>query len=195
LPENQEIIDFFAKGQSNVCGRFYEKQMKSYALPSPIAIQPGWPLLRAGLLAIGLLAAAKSSYGQINAAETTVSPVTSEKADHPQSQIIEVSVTGVVLDENDLPMPGVSVLLAGTTTGTVTDADGRFHLLADLSRNDKLVFSFIGYHSVVHVISPDRYNDLEIRITMAYVELMGAVAVEGLYEKKENIWTKFKNLF
>tara|TARA_R100000501_G_C2603528_1_gene99959 strand:- start:28 stop:294 length:267 start_codon:yes stop_codon:yes gene_type:complete len=53
-------------------------------------------------------------------------------------------VTGTVLDEYDVGLPGVSVLVKGTTTGTATDIDGKFSLNVP---NDQavLVFSFIGY--------------------------------------------------
>src|SRR5690348_14967619 len=52
-------------------------------------------------------------------------------------------ITGVVKDGSGSTLPGVGVVLKGTTTGTVTDADGVFSISA--SREDVLVFSFIGY--------------------------------------------------
>ena len=42
-------------------------------------------------------------------------------------------------------MPGVSVLLKGTTTGTTTDADGKYTLSIDGTENAVLTFSFIGF--------------------------------------------------
>src|SRR5687768_9822566 len=54
------------------------------------------------------------------------------------------TVTGVVTSKEDRsPLPGVSVLLKGTTTGTATDADGRFSITVPQS-GGTLVFSFIG---------------------------------------------------
>lgn len=55
-------------------------------------------------------------------------------------------VTGKVTSETDgTPMPGVSILLKGTSTGTATDSDGSYTLnVSDLS-NGTLVFSFIGF--------------------------------------------------
>lgn len=53
-------------------------------------------------------------------------------------------VTGVVKSDNGETLPGASVILKGTTTGTVTDADGNYSLnLTD--ENDVLVFSSIGF--------------------------------------------------
>lgn len=56
----------------------------------------------------------------------------------------EITVSGQVTDENDKPMPGVNVIVKGTTNGTSTDIDGKFTLnVAD--GNAVLIFSFIGY--------------------------------------------------
>jgi TonB-dependent starch-binding outer membrane protein SusC len=53
------------------------------------------------------------------------------------------TVTGVVTDQSGQPLPGVTVVVAGTTTGTVTDADGNFSLaLPDGA--ETLQFSFVG---------------------------------------------------
>jgi len=53
------------------------------------------------------------------------------------------SITGTVVDKQGIPLPGVSIVLKGTTTGTITDVNGNYHL-ADVPDNGILVFSFIG---------------------------------------------------
>ena len=56
----------------------------------------------------------------------------------------DINISGVITDENGLPMPGVSVLVKGTKTGTVTDGKGKYTLrLTDATA--VLVFSSIGY--------------------------------------------------
>ncbi|WP_073573426.1 SusC/RagA family TonB-linked outer membrane protein [Algoriphagus zhangzhouensis] len=98
-------------------------------------------------------------------------------------------VTGTVLDEYDVGLPGVSVLVKGTTTGTATDIDGKFSLNVP---NDQavLVFSFIGYatieqavgnRSVVDVkLSPDEQTLTELVVTGYTIdsrrETTGAIA-------------------
>ncbi|UII23405.1 SusC/RagA family TonB-linked outer membrane protein [Fulvivirga ligni] len=54
-------------------------------------------------------------------------------------------ITGTVSSEDGERLPGVSVIIKGTTNGTTTDMDGAFQLKA--SSNDILVFSFIGMRS------------------------------------------------
>ncbi|MCH7400085.1 TonB-dependent receptor [Belliella sp. DSM 107340] len=54
------------------------------------------------------------------------------------------TITGKVIDPDDgLGIPGVNILVEGTTIGTVTDVDGNFNVRANT--NDVLVFSFVGY--------------------------------------------------
>ncbi len=55
-------------------------------------------------------------------------------------------VSGVVLDSNGEPLPGVSVLVKGTSIGTATDLEGRYSLTIPPS-DQSLVFSFVGFSS------------------------------------------------
>jgi TonB-dependent starch-binding outer membrane protein SusC len=59
-----------------------------------------------------------------------------------QSFAQERTVKGTVTDDSGMPLPGVSVLVKGTTTGTETDFDGKFSIKA--LANQTLVFSMIG---------------------------------------------------
>lgn len=56
------------------------------------------------------------------------------------------AVTGKVTDTSGMPVPGVSVIVKGTTTGTITDMDGKFSL--DVQGDNRiLLFSFVGMKS------------------------------------------------
>ena len=54
-------------------------------------------------------------------------------------------VTGKIMEDSNLPLPGVTVLVKGTANGTATNADGFFSL--ECSPNSTLVISFIGYQT------------------------------------------------
>ncbi len=72
---------------------------------------------------------------------------------------IQKKISGQVLAAEDgSPMPGVNVMLKGTTEGTVTDASGNFQL--NLSQpNQPLVFSFVGYESQeINAAGKDKVN-------------------------------------
>ena len=64
-------------------------------------------------------------------------------------------VTGTVISEEDgLPVVGASVLVKGTTTGTVTDMDGKFTLTNVPSSAKTLMISFIGLRTQEVEIKP-----------------------------------------
>jgi len=64
------------------------------------------------------------------------------KAEVMQSQ--KQTVSGIISDENGLPLPGASVLEAGTRNGMVTDFDGKYQLTVE-SNTAIIVVSFVGY--------------------------------------------------
>jgi len=57
---------------------------------------------------------------------------------------VEITVTGRVTDDQGAGLPGVTVLVKGTTTGTATDAEGNYSITAP-DPNGTLTFSYIGY--------------------------------------------------
>lgn len=59
----------------------------------------------------------------------------------------QTTVTGRILSgEDSSPLPGVNIIVKGTSTGTISDADGNFSLGVPAS-DATLVFSFVGYLS------------------------------------------------
>ena len=69
----------------------------------------------------------------------------------------QTKVTGTVVDENNQPLPGSSVLEKGTTNGTESDFDGQFTLNAQ-SNSGVLVISYIGYKSMEISFSAAKAN-------------------------------------
>ena len=60
---------------------------------------------------------------------------------------VSKTIYGIVTDDNYNPMHGVNVTESGTVKGTVTDANGKFHLeMKDI--NNRLTFSHIGYRTI-----------------------------------------------
>ncbi|WP_324670546.1 SusC/RagA family TonB-linked outer membrane protein [Hymenobacter sp. GOD-10R] len=60
----------------------------------------------------------------------------------PQLLLAQSTISGIVSDEQHQPLPGVSVIVKGTTKGTTTDSRGQFTLGA--SSSEVLVFHFVG---------------------------------------------------
>ena len=59
-----------------------------------------------------------------------------------------MTVTGKVTDDNGEPLPGVNIIIKGTTTGVVTDLDGNYNIMVNDSQNDVLQFNFLGFEDV-----------------------------------------------
>ncbi len=93
-------------------------------------------------------------------------------------------ITGVVLDENHNPLPGASVLEAGTSNGTTTDAKGQF-TLSVTSTNDTIKVSFIGYNSQNVSIKGDK--SVQVVLTPSASGLNEVVVVGYGTEKKVNL--------
>src|SRR5699024_5662401 len=66
------------------------------------------------------------------------------------------NVSGVVKDENDVALTGVSVILKGTTVGTITDFSGKYEISATVG--DKLIFSYVGYKTVEKTVEGTTLN-------------------------------------
>jgi TonB-dependent SusC/RagA subfamily outer membrane receptor len=72
------------------------------------------------------------------------------------------TVTGVLTDEKNATLPGVSVVLKGTNRGTSTDENGKYSLLVPDDAQAILTFSFVGYQSQDVVLG----NQTSINITL-----------------------------
>jgi len=74
------------------------------------------------------------------------------------------SITGIIIDEFEMPLPGVSVYVKGTTLGSVTDFDGYYtlHVMEGDVTGDSLtlVFSYVGYKTQEYFFPVD--TDAEI---------------------------------
>jgi TonB-linked SusC/RagA family outer membrane protein len=96
-----------------------------------------------------------------------------------------ITVTGVVNDEQNQPVPGVNVLVKSTTTGTTTDVDGKFSLEVP-DENATLIFSFIGYTSQEIVLG----GQTNLKVTLVQdVQSLQEVIVVGYGEQKKTTIT------
>ena len=59
--------------------------------------------------------------------------------------MLQTTVTGTVLDDQGIPLPGTNVLVKGTTQGTQTDFDGNYSI--NVEAGESLVFSYLGFQT------------------------------------------------
>jgi iron complex outermembrane receptor protein len=74
----------------------------------------------------------------------------------------QLNIKGKVVDKNgQSPLPGVNVVVKGTTNGAVTDFDG-IYMINKVNIGDVLVFSFIGYNTLEVPVSSDTDINIEM---------------------------------
>lgn len=81
---------------------------------------------------------------------------------------VDVTITGVVLGENGNPLPGATITVEGSTTGTVTDLDGVFSIT--VPEGAILVFSYIGYEAMRIPVDNQSEIDVTLKPDMSSLE-------------------------
>jgi TonB-linked SusC/RagA family outer membrane protein len=94
--------------------------------------------------------------------------------------------------EDDSPLPGVNVVLKGTTVGTATDADGRYSLSVPAS-GGALVFSFIGLESKEIEIGDRSIVDVSLALDVTQLSEVVVTAV-GIQKEKRALGYSVENV-
>lgn len=93
-------------------------------------------------------------------------------------------VSGTVYDGNsDKTLPGVNILVKGTTNGTTTDAQGHYSLTA--SASDTLVFSFVGY--TTKEVAVNGRSQIDVRLSQTTYSSKDVVVVGYGTQRKEDV--------
>ena len=91
------------------------------------------------------------------------------------------TITGTVkAGEDASPLTGVTILVKGTNTGTVSDVDGNFSIQA--APQSILVFSYVGYQTIE--VSVGNQSNLEVKME-SNIESLGEIVVTSLGIRKE----------
>ncbi|NLR93908.1 SusC/RagA family TonB-linked outer membrane protein [Flammeovirga agarivorans] len=95
----------------------------------------------------------------------------------------ERNLTGIIYDETNSPMPGVNVIVTGTTTGTTTNFEGKFSLNVPESA-ETLTFSYIGYFDQSIAIGNTSNFSISMKVDAEQLEEVVIVGY-GQMEKKD----------
>ncbi|WP_162183650.1 TonB-dependent receptor [Wocania ichthyoenteri] len=105
------------------------------------------------------------------------------KITNPKTEIVQQSITGLVTDENGVPLPGASILEKGTTNGTQSDFDGNYGLT--VNSNAILVISYIGYKTQEITVGTQTTINIQLKSDAAALDEI--VVVGYGTQKKANV--------
>ena len=102
-----------------------------------------------------------------------------------------IAITGTVTDSNGEPLPGVTVIIKGTTQGTATDVDGTYSLSVP-GENEILMFSYIGFFTQEITVGSQR--NINITLIEDARQLEEVVVVGYGAQKKVNLTGAVANI-
>ena len=119
-------------------------------------------------------------------------PQKEEKENLTSQTVKEKTIKGVVKDEEGSLLPGVTVLIKGTTIGTATDVNGAFSLNIPDMKDIVLLFSFVGMETKEVTLG----DKTELNVVMELAEEhLDEVVVTGIFERKAESFTGSASTF
>lgn len=184
---DREIVKAFEQN-NQLCGRFLNTQLNRDLIKPKERKSLWFAATIVSLLGIGTNEA------------TAQEPVKTEQT--PEHKIVgkiayvkpkEIEISGLVLDENKLPLPGANVIVKGKNISTQTDYDGKYKIKAEIG--DVLVYTFIGFETKELEISNNCINatlHTELKTETVYVTV-GAIVTKRTFFGR--IFHSIGNLF
>ncbi len=97
-------------------------------------------------------------------------------------QLFAQKVTGVVVDESKQPIPGVNVVVKGTTNGVVTDIDGNYSI-SNVPASATLIFSFIGMVTQEILVGNNKQFNLVMKSESIQMEEVVAIGYGSMKKR------------
>lgn len=97
----------------------------------------------------------------------------------------QTKVSGLVVDENDMPVSFANIIFKNSSEGTITNDDGVFYLESDNTYNT-VVVSFVGYESKEITLSSRVNYQMKIVLVEGGEQLKEVVVYSGKQSKKNN---------
>lgn len=101
------------------------------------------------------------------------------------SAMAQSTVTGTVTDENGEGLPGATILIKGTTTGSTADIDGKYSIKVP-NEESILVFSFVGYNTTEVKVGNQSSINIKMNSSTVLTELV-VTGYKSYIKEKSNI--------
>lgn len=90
------------------------------------------------------------------------------------------AVSGRVFSDDGQPLPGATILVKGTSTGTITNLDGEYTIEASIG--DALIISFVGFNSREILVNQESISDVTLEMD---IQALNEVVVMGYSSKSQ----------
>lgn len=181
---DKEIKTYFSQATGEVCGRIRKNQQKEYLITRESRLNPF----------MGALIAASTLF-------LSITPAMSQKKDRvelsqpnkeQQSNIDQRTITGKVVDDTGEAIPGVNVVIKGTTNGVTTNLDGNYRIT--ITGADILIFYYVGFETQEIEVGQRATLDVNLGGT---TELGGMImgGISSRWYTPRGIWQRIKRIF
>ena len=96
----------------------------------------------------------------------------------------EKTVSGAITDQDGVPLPGVNIIVKGTTTGTQSDFDGNYAIEANVG--DVLSFSYLGLKTQEHTVAASNTINIQMEEDAQALEEV-VVTAQGIVREKRSL--------
>lgn len=108
-----------------------------------------------------------------------------KRSTEEQQKPVVITLTGIVADDAGVSLPGVTVMVKGTSNGVHTSNDGKYEL-RNVPENAHIVFSYIGFKSQEVILRGQTVLNIRLKTD---VQAVKDVVVTGYYEIKKESFT------
>lgn len=181
------IRDYFDNRPKNVCGQFKSYQLRTYSNPvakPTLSKWLSWPIAASALMYTSVSANAQEKDKKELAQTVLMRESGPQKGGSREIQ-------GTVTEDSEEGLPGVNVVIKGTTTGVTTDLDGNYKI--DIPNNQTaLVFSAVGMGT--QEVEVGHRTTINVGLTVDVTQL-GEVCIVRYSWSPRGIWFKIESLF
>ncbi|MFC0516579.1 carboxypeptidase-like regulatory domain-containing protein [Mucilaginibacter angelicae] len=117
----------------------------------------------------------------------------SGQSNMPADTIKRITLKGQIIGDDNLPLPGATLQLKGTETGTTANTDGYFEL-KDVPVSGVIVAHFIGFQTTELPVANFRDSNAIFKLKMQ-PNIMGAIVVIKRNSFPKKVWNTIKSIF
>ncbi len=202
LMTDKEILDYISKANRQSCGRFGSEQLNRELIGPCGPGKTWWKYWMS--VAVSLIMFSSKSSAQVKVKGEPIVCTPSKHSDEVVVGKLQVNaevnkdslktgytVNGIIMDERNNPIPGVSVIIKHDRRGVSSDQNGKFAIRIDAAQNKVLSISSVGFDPQEIEVKKNENSVVTVNLKM-HESVMG-LGVVVVAKKKRRTFLKFFN--